>query len=493
MPRNPLRELQPTPVWQNFARILAVPHGSGNEAALARALKAHAKSLGAQAHIDPAGNLLVRIPASAGFEHAPTVVVQGHLDMVCEKNTDTVFDFDNDPIQVQRDGDWLTAVGTTLGADNGIGVAMGLAILEDPDIIHGPIELLCTVEEETGLNGALALSPTLLKGRILLNLDSEDEGVFFVGCAGGRDTHLTCPLRVVPAQLSSYQVAVSGLRGGHSGLDIAHNRANALKLLARALNALRREVSPCHLSHIEGGDKHNAIPREARAVVQLNPSDAPAAAACLARLGNDLLTEFRGADAGISLTIARTFNAQTMLEEESAHRLLHLISALPTGVLAMSREMPGLVETSTQLARIRTLARHAELLLSSRSACRFALEATVDQIDAIAALARAQSEAQTGYPGWRPDMSSFLVDLSRDTWRAVHGETPLFTAVHAGLECGILKEKYPGMEVISFGPTIQNPHSPDERVSIASVAAVYDFFKAFLHRLALRPGTPAPS
>ncbi|HUT77946.1 MAG TPA: beta-Ala-His dipeptidase, partial [Polyangia bacterium] len=342
---SPIENLKPEAVWNYFGRICQIPHGSGNERALGEAVMAWAKERGVVAERDEVGNVIVRIPATKGCEQAPAVVLQGHLDMVCEKNSDRVFDFEKDPIELVRDGDWLAADGTTLGADNGVGLAMGLAFL-DGAAVHGPLEVLCTVSEETGLDGARALKPGFVKGRLLINLDSEEDGVFYVGCAGGRDCHISLPVAraAVPADHIALDLELKGLRGGHSGLDIVHNRGNATRLLARAILAASRRAAIA-IGAIEGGDKHNAIPREARALLALPREKWDEATALLKKDLSDFRSEF-SRDAGLSISFEKTEAPNGVFAPESQHAALDMLLAFPNGVIAMSRDLPGLVETS---------------------------------------------------------------------------------------------------------------------------------------------------
>jgi dipeptidase D len=479
-----LTSLEPRIVWQYFDKILQIPHGSRNERALGEALMAWAEEHGCKAEMDEVGNVLVRIAASEGCEGTPTVVLQGHLDMVCEKNSDKEFDFEKDAIQPLRDGDWITADGTTLGADNGIGVAIGLALMDMPDLEHGPIELLMTVDEETGLNGAVGLKPDFVEGRKMINLDSEDDGVFYVGCAGGRDAEISLPIgrEASAADGDCLKVEVKGLRGGHSGLDIVHNRGNAIRLLARALDAVPDEAG-LKLASIEGGDKHNAIPREATAVVQV----AAGKRALVEKTVKEQLEGFRAehatAEPELSAAVSETDRPTEVLTADAGRRAIALIQAIPHGVVAMSRDIVGLVETSNNLARVRTESNALTALTSTRSSVASAIDGTINQIQSVGLLAGAEVEASGGYPGWQPNMDSELLALGKKVWTEVHGKEPGFTAIHAGLECGIIGEKFPGMDMISIGPDIENPHSPDERVSIPTVARVFDFVTALLSAL----------
>jgi dipeptidase D len=477
-----VENLAPKNVWKYFDRIRSIPHGSKNEAALAQAVVEWAKEANREVLRDAAGNVLVRVPATKGREKAPIVVLQGHLDMVCEKNSDKLFDFEKEPLSLLRDGDWIRADGTTLGADNGIGVAIGLAMMEDQDATHGPLELLFTIDEETGLNGASGLEPGFVVGRTFLNLDSEEEGVFYLGCAGGRDTITNLPFKSAPTPggYAAFRVEVKGLRGGHSGLDIVQNRGNAIRLVARALSSAAAAM-PLSLVALEGGDKHNAIPREAWATVAVRSTDAEAfSRLCKAQI-EAFRTEFASAEPELSLTTATLAQPpKDSMTDQSTRAVLGFLLALPHGVLAMSRDLPGLVETSSNLARVRTEVGELVVLTSSRSSNMSSLNGVVHQIAAIAELSGGTPNPNKGYPGWQPNMSSKVFASAKRVWEKEFGAEPRFTAIHAGLECGIIGEKYPGMDMLSFGPTICGPHSPEERVSIPTVERVYIFTRALL-------------
>lgn len=481
----PVDSLEPKLVWKYFDKIRLIPHGSKNEEALAKAILSWAVDLGFEAIQDSVGNVVIKIPASSGLEGARTVVLQGHMDMVCEKNSDKDFDFEKDSLVLQRDGDWISADGTTLGADNGIGVAMGLALMEMPDAVHGPLELLFTVDEETGLNGAIGLDPSLLDGRLLVNLDSEEDAVFYVGCAGGRDSNLSLPITrtAFSEKGECYKLEIKGLRGGHSGLDIIQNRGNALKLAARIIKAAALEMDLALVS-IEGGDKHNAIPREAVAFIQIEAGDKDKLEKTKEALLEGFRTEFASAEPELTAVLTRQDPPAEALTGDSTMEVLNLLLAIPSGVIAMSRDLEGLVETSTNMARVRTEKDALTILNASRSAVRSSVNGVIDTIVAVGEAAGAEVVASEGYPGWQPNMDSELLAIGKKVWEKEYGETPRFTAIHAGLECGLIGEKFEDMDMISLGPTIQNPHSPDERVSIPTVARTFEFTLAFLREIA---------
>jgi len=480
-----LEKLEPRPVWKQFAALAAIPRPSKQEERAAAYVLEEARRRGREARRDAAGNVLVRVPATRGREKAPPVVLQGHLDMVCEKNRDVTHDFMKDPIRPRVSGDFVTASGTTLGADNGIGVAAALAVLASDDLDHGPLELLFTVDEETGLTGASRLEPAFVTGRAMLNLDSEEDGVLYVGCAGGRDSNLTLEVAraAPPATTVPLRVTVDGLRGGHSGVNIHENRGNALKLLARVLLAAE-ELEPS-LAALEGGDKHNAIPREATALVYA--SDPGRLSELAARLHEGFRTELEGTDDGIRVAVERAPSPSetTVLARADGVRLLRLMGSLPHGVLALSSAIPGLVETSSNLAVTRLSGSQARIVTSSRSSVASALDGVLQQIRSAALLAGAVVETTDGYPGWKPNPRSPLLKTARDVHRKLRGGDPQVTAIHAGLECGIIGQRIPGMDMISFGPQIEGAHSPEERVRIPSVAAFWEYLRAMLAELAV--------
>jgi dipeptidase D len=479
-----LEKLEPRAIWTQFEALAAIPRPSKHEERAAAYVMEQAKRRGREARRDGAGNVLVRVPATRGREKAPPVVLQGHLDMVCEKNRDVAHDFMKDPIRPRIAGEYVTATGTTLGADNGIGVAAALAVLASDDLDHGPLELLFTVDEETGLTGASRLEPGFVTGRRMLNLDSEDDGVLYIGCAGGRDSNLTVVLNRAkpPARAVPVSVSVEGLRGGHSGVNIHENRGNALKLLARVLLAAE-ELRPALVS-LEGGDKHNAIPREATALVWVtNPARLVEIAA---RMVEGFRTELEGTDDGVRVVVenAAPGDEGGALESADHARLVRLLGALPHGVLAMSGVIPGMVETSNNLAVARLSGKEARIVTSSRSSVASSLEGVLQQVRAAALLAGADVETTDGYPGWKPNPKSPLLESARQVHKKLRGNDPQVTAIHAGLECGIIGQRIPGMDMISFGPQIEGAHSPEERVRIPSVAAFWEYLRAFLKELA---------
>jgi dipeptidase D len=480
-------ELEPQPVWSHFDRILAIPRPSKGEEQIRRYVVGRAEARGLDTRQDAAGNVVVTVPATAGHEDAPVVVLQSHLDMVQEKNRDVDFDFAKDAIRPVRDGEYLKADGTTLGSDNGMGVAAMLAVMESDDLVHGPLELLFTMDEETGLTGASELAPDLLHGERLLNLDTEEEGALYVGCAGGGDSLLRLPLADETATGGAVlEVKLTGLKGGHSGVDIHLQRGNAIQLLARMLHAAEGEVPfPVGVVAFEGGTAHNAIPREAFATVRVPAGEEEAFEAAVRSELEKVQKEYRPADPDMQLDVHRAeTGADRVLDAATGRKVLSLLAALPHGVQAMSYDIPDLVETSTNLATVKRKGGVLEVLMSSRSSVDSAIGAMRGRIRALGELAGAEVEQHGGYPGWKPDMDSELLRVMRRLHAEVLGEEPAVKAIHAGLETGILGEKYPGMDMISFGPQIEFPHSPDERVHVASVERFWKLLTATLEELA---------
>jgi dipeptidase D len=485
-----LSKLEPQAVWSQFDRILQIPRPSKHEQRIAAHVLELASRRGVSADRDGAGNIVVRVPASAGHEQAPLTVLQSHLDMVCEKNSGTEHDFMQDPIRPRIEGDWVYATGTTLGADNGIGVSCALALLEAKDVTHGPLELLFTLDEETGLTGAKNLSPKLLHGRRMLNLDSEEDGSIYIGCAGGRDSKLR--LRPVwsaaTAGLPSWRLAVTGLRGGHSGVQIHENRGNAIKILARLLRAAQSAGARFELSALAGGGKHNAIPREASAELWAGKEDVDKIRAVLEQLRPQLRIEFEGIEEKLQAELTSRAGAPAQfLDGASRDRLLRLLEALPHGVLGMSLAVPGMVETSNNVAVVTQDEEPkgtVTVWTSSRSSVAPILDALVSQIRSVGELAGCEVETADGYPGWKPNAKSPVLGVAQQVYQQTFGKAPQVTAIHAGLECGLIGEIYPEMDMISIGPQIEAPHSPDERVQISSVQRFWSYLGGLLAALA---------
>jgi dipeptidase D len=479
-----IEQLEPRPVWQIFAAMNRIPRGSGNEAAVQDHFKRWADQRGLAWKQDQVGNLLVSIPASKGKENKPAVLVQGHTDMVCEKNAGTKHDFEKDPIAMQVEGDWVTAEGTTLGADNGIGVAMGLALAE-ADIPHGPVEVLLTVDEERGLTGAAGVPAGWFSARTMINLDSEEDHGIFIGCAGGADSifHLRLRGGKKPKSMVGRKVALKGLLGGHSGLDIHTGRGNANKLLARALDAAAQQM-PLRIQSFDGGMLRNAIPREAEARV-LVPEDRArefkqVVDGCLGRI---LREELAGVDDGLTWRVGPV-KVEKAWSAADSRRLLDLLLGIPHGVLAMSRAVDGLVESSSNLGVVATDGNKVRVVCCSRSSVMSYLDNLVASHAALGRQADAVIEQPEGYPAWQPNPDSPLLKITQQEYSKLFGREPELLAIHAGLECGLLLENYPDLDIVSFGPNITGAHSPDEKVQISSVQKIWKLFTAVVEDLA---------
>lgn len=484
--------LEPKPVWSHFDTILTIPRASKDEERMRRHVLDAADRAGCGHAVDAAGNVVARKPASAGREAAPVTILQSHLDMVQEKNADVAFDFASDAIVPRREGDHLYATGTTLGSDNGIGVAAMLAVMEAADLVHGPLELLFTIDEETGLTGAARLDASLLSGRRLINLDSEEEGVLYVGCAGGGDVRLSLgvPSAAAGGEDRAVTVALTGLKGGHSGCDIHLQRGNAVCLLARALWAAHA-ATPFRLARFEGGSAHNAIPREAFATVVADAAGVERVTAAVRAEFEAIREEYRPADPGMKLAVGDPAAADRTWEAGTTATVLRLVSSLPHGVEAMNYDIPDLVETSNNVATVKGANGSLVITTSSRSSVDAALDALRRRIRAAGELAGAEVDARPAYPGWKPNLRSPVLGVVRQVHERELGAAPGVKAIHAGLECGIIGKKIPGMDMISFGPVIQAPHSPDERVHIGSVGRFYRLLTATLAELAQHgPGAP---
>ncbi len=479
-----IEELTPHGVWTNFKSITRIPRPSGKKEAIGAFLVEYGKSLGLETLQDEIGNVLIRKPASKGMEEHPGVILQGHMDMVPQKNGDVVFDFEKDPVCAYVDGEWVTAKGTTLGADNGIGVATALAVLADKDAVHPPLEVLITVDEETGMYGAFALKGGWLKGKTLLNLDSESEGELYIGCAGGVDS--TISFRYFPVDVPEGDVAVrvslTGLKGGHSGCDINLQRANANKLMFRFLKDAVANYE-ARLASVSGGSLRNAIPREAEAVLTVPEEDVEDLLQLVADYEDLFIREYDGVENDIHFEAQRTALPDSLIPDEIQDSLIHSVIACPNGVFRMIPEMPDVVETSNNLAMITTENNTVTIQCLTRSSVESRKEELQEMIDSCFALAGAKVEFSGSYPGWKPNVDSHILRLMQTTYHEEFGEEPRVITIHAGLECGIIGRNYPGMDMISFGPTILHPHSPDEKVNIASVEKFYRFLLATLCKL----------
>jgi dipeptidase D len=478
-----LANLQPQAVWKHFERLAAIPRASTKEAAAREYVLALAVKLGLESVQDEVGNLVVRKPARPGREGAPMALLQGHLDMVCEKNEGTVHNFDVDPIKVVRDDDWLKADGTTLGSDNGVGVSAALAVMESNDIAHGPLEFLFTVDEESGLTGASAFPGGLLKSKYFLNLDNEEKGTLCIGCSGGVKTTARRKVGLRPADSgSAWRIKVSGLKGGHSGVDIHQGRGNALRIMGQVLQVLLDRL-PVQITEINGGSAQNAIPREAAALVVLDPSRENEMKSLVATAENGYRTDLGGFDSGLQVTVEKSDRPDKVMDADDARETVALLAILHHGVLAMSPDVAGLVQTSTNLATVSTKGEVVEIVTSQRSAIESSMRAAARMVATVCELAGFEVEHGGKYPGWKPEPNSEIVRKLQEMHKKLFGEPAKLIAMHAGLECGVIGEKYPGMQMVSFGPTIVDPHSPNERVQISSVESFWNYLKLALENL----------
>lgn len=464
------KDLRPAVVFHYFDEVCQVPRPSKKEERIRAYLLDFAKKHNLEAKTDEAGNVLIKKAASAGMENLKTVILQSHIDMVCEKNKDTEHNFETDPIQTYIDGEWLRAKGTTLGADNGIGVATELAVLASDDIKHGPIECLFTVDEETGLTGAFALKEGFMNGDILLNLDSEDDGELFIGCAGGANTTAIYPFPTekAPQGWFFFRVSVKGLTGGHSGDDISKNRANANKLLNRFLVQTMQKYG-MRLADIEGGNLHNAIPREAHALCAVPMEYKEAVRVDLNIFISEIENEYSATEPNLSMDLESEAPVEHVMEQKAMERFLLSIYAVHHGVYAMSQDIPGLVETSSNLASIKVCDGTIKIVTSQRSSILSSRKDMSQMVSAAFILGGATVTTGEGYPGWKPNPSSEILKIAVESYKRLFGVEPKVKAIHAGLECGLFLQKYPSLDMVSFGPTLRGVHSPDERMLIPTV------------------------
>ena len=468
-----------------FEEISKIPRCSKNEEKICQWLINWAKENDFDAKMDNTGNILIKVPASPGYENSPGVVIQGHVDMVCEKTPDSTHDFSQDPIKLIYDGEWLTADKTTLGADNGIAIAMAIVLALDKDIQHPPLELLFTVDEETGLTGANTLEPGFIEGKILLNVDSEDEGYFTVGCAGGINTYLSLPLHFSEADpgLKHFKLKAGGMKGGHSGIDINAEKANAIRILGRTLLNVKKEID-INLTDIKGGSAHNAIPRDAEVSFFMSPDGFEKAKSLVAESESIFRNEFCTTDPDIQLILAEdNANPSKALSTEESQKVIEFTLAVPHGVSAMSTDIENLVETSNNFANIKIEDNILKVLTSQRSSIVSRLQGLTQGVEAVARIAGGAAHSGDGYPPWQPNMDSPLLKKSTELYERLYNKKPVVEVIHAGLECGIIGDKYPGMDMISIGPTLKFPHSPDEKIHIGSIGKVWDFMLVLLKEL----------
>lgn len=468
-----LSQLSPQPLWQIFEKICSIPHPSKHEQKISAWIQQFATDLGLEVKEDKVGNLIIKKPATAGMENRKGVILQAHMDMVPQKNNDKQHDFVNDPIEAYVDGEWVTANGTTLGADNGIGLAASLAVLQSTDIKHGPLEVLVTIDEEAGMTGAFGLEAGWLDGEILLNTDSEDEGEVYMGCAGGIDVNVELPVEweATDSTKSAVNVSLNGLKGGHSGVDIHLGRGNANKLLVRMLSLLEIDYS---IANIQGGSLRNAIPREAEVTLVINEQDKTLLTAALNNINSLFLSEMSKVEPNIKLSVSDAPLPEKQLAKVSQAAVINSINGCVNGVIRMSDTIDGIVETSTNLGVVVTKDNHISIKCLVRSLIDSARTNTQNMIASTFSLAGASVTFTGAYPGWEPKDDSQIKDILRETYQSMFGSLPKIMVIHAGLECGLFKDAYPHWDMVSFGPTIRFPHSPDEKVKIDTVEPFFN-------------------
>jgi dipeptidase D len=481
-----LDQLKPEIVWSYFEELCQIPRASKKEEKIKAFLLEFAKKHHLESATDEAGNVLIRKPASPGRENLKTVVLQSHMDMVCEKNSDSPHDFDKDPIMPYIDGDWVKAKDTTLGADDGIGIAAQMVILAAKDIEHGPVECLFTIDEESGLTGAFALKPGFMEGKILLNLDSEDEGQLFIGCAGGMDTVATFSYKdkKAPKNAVAFKISVSGLKGGHSGDDIDKGLGNSNKILNRLLWNTYNKYK-LQLANFNGGNLRNAIPREAYAIVTMPAKRKTAMEAYIKNFAEEVKNELSITEPDLAISAEEVAIPEKIINKKTQRRLLNALYACPHGVIAMSRKMPGIVETSTNMASVKFNEKEHRIVIatSQRSDTYTSKVDIANMVESVFKLAGAKVEHTTGYPGWTPNPKSAILHISVKAYKHLFGKEPVVRSIHAGLECGLFLEKYPDMDMVSFGPTLRGVHSPDERIQIGTVQMFWDLLIEILKRI----------
>lgn len=470
-----LKDLKPSEVWAWFDEILQIPRPSKKEEKIIRFLQEFGQKYQLETITDEADNVLIRKPGVKGKEDFPVLILQSHTDMVCEKNADVVHDFENDPIKAYVDGDWVKAEGTTLGADDGIGIAAQLALLASTSIQHGPIECLFTSDEETGLSGAFALKADFLKGKTLLNLDSEDEGELFIGCAGGKDTVATFKFKKekLPEKFVAFKLSVTGLLGGHSGDEIHKGLGNSNKIMARFLQIAQSEYK-IRLHDFDGGNLRNAIPREAFATFSVAPKHIDNLMTAFTAFVDQASFELKPVEPKLSIEIDPVDRPKYVIDKKTQRNLIASLIACPHGVINMSSRMPGLVETSTNLASVKFKGSKIYVTTSQRSDIESQKDYVASMVKNVFELAGAKAKHGDGYPGWSPNPDSDIKNLTVSAYKTLFNTEPVVRSIHAGLECGLFKEKYPYMDMISFGPTLRNVHSPDERIHIGTVQKFWD-------------------
>jgi dipeptidase D len=480
-------ELEPTNLWKNFHSLTQIPRPSKKETRIIAFMKEFGEKLELETIVDEVGNVIIRKPASPGYEDRMGVILQAHLDMVPQQNEGTGHDFENDPIQAYVDEGWVKAKGTTLGSDNGIGAAAAMSVLEAADMEHGPVEALFTIDEETGMTGAFQLKPGLLQGDILLNMDSEDEGELYIGCAGGIDTTGIFHYKTeqTPANHTAFKITVKGLKGGHSGLDINLKRGNANKII-NALMSLAASKYQLRLSAINGGSLRNAIPREAFATVVLPQGSQTNFEQFIKEFTAIALEQFRESDGGLIIEATQTELPETIIDLKAQEALFTAVAKYPNGVIAMSKDMPGVVETSTNLAIVKSDGEKITIASLQRSSVDKDKIKLAENIRNVISKAGGEATSHGEYPGWKPNVHSPILQTMKDVYNAKYGRIPEVKVIHAGLECGILGAAYPNWDMISFGPTIRHPHSPDEKVEISTVGLFWDYLVETLKHIPVK-------
>lgn len=479
-----ISELKPTQVFSIFEEITQIPRPSKKEEKIRQYVLDFAAKLGLEAKTDEIGNVEILKPATPGCEDAPVVILQGHMDMVCESN-DKSFDFTTQPIPAYVDGDWVKTKGTTLGADNGIGMAAALAILADDTLTHGPIKALFTMDEETGMTGAFNIDPSMLEGNILINLDSEDDAELFIGCAGGVDTVCTFKYHrsFAPKDFNYFKISVEKGQGGHSGGDIHLGRANANKLIARFLFDLSKKYEVT-LSEFDGGNLRNAIPRAAHAIVGVHTEHKEAVRVALNEYAATIADEYSDLEPTLEIKMESVEAPEYSIDQDTATNIIRSVYCAPHGVISMSRDIEGLVETSTNLASVKMADENTVVVTTSqRSSVESRKWDIANQVEAVFKLAGAEVTHGEGYPGWKPNMKSPIMEIARDAYKELYDVTPKIMAIHAGLECGLFLEKFPHLDMVSFGPTLRDVHSPSERMFIPAVERFYEQLKLTLKKV----------
>ena len=482
-----IRNLEPKGLWKNFHSLTQIPRPSKKEEKVVAFVKEFGEKLGLETIVDSVGNVIIRKPATPGYEDRMGVILQAHLDMVPQKNSDKVHDFEKDPIETYIENGWVKANGTTLGADNGVGAAAAMAVLEATDLVHGPIEALFTIDEETGMTGANALESGILKGDILINTDSETEGELYVGCAGGIDTcgYFTPKFEEVPAGSKAFQLVVKGLKGGHSGMDIILGRANANKVMNELL-AYATEKMDARVADIQGGSLRNAIPRESFVTITVPEGKAEELAAFVSQFETMKKEQFAAVEPEMSITIAPAEMPAQVMDKATIANIIEAVAKYPNGVIAMSKDFEGTVETSSNLAIVKLIDGKVMTASLQRSLVDASKDVLAAEMRELLEKCGAVAESTGSYPGWKPNINSPILHTMKKVYEEKYGKTPKIMVIHAGLECGILGSKYPNWDMVSFGPTLVFPHSPDEALKIDTVPLFWEFLAETLKNVPVK-------